>query len=118
MSMVGPDVRGPARTNLAGGFVFALGAAIASRIMVYALGYAAQLVLRVEGSVVEIFCRWDCSWYAAITRDGYPTTAPETLSGEVNWAFFPLLPLLARIVWMLAPIGPELALLITSNLAF
>jgi hypothetical protein len=106
------------RSTFADGLVFAVAAAVASRLMVYAAGYAAQLVLGGEGSMVEAFCRWDCPWYVSVMRDGYAEAPSDTLAGEVNWAFFPLLPLLAHIVWTLGSVGPELTLLVTGNLAF
>ena len=107
-----------AHAKLAEGFVFALAAAIASRIMVYAVGYTAHWVLSDERTAVGVFCRWDCDWFATVMRDGYPATPAVTLAGQVDWGYMPLLPLLARLPSVLAPISPEFALLITSNVAF
>lgn len=44
---------------------------------------------------------WDGSWYRQIAEDGYPAELPRDAEGRVQqnaWAFFPLLPLLARAV--------------------
>jgi len=68
--------------------------------------------------MAQAFCRWDCYWYVGIMRDSYASVPPDTLEGEVNWAFFPLLPLLARLIWRLTQVSPELALLIAGNMAF
>jgi hypothetical protein len=108
--------RACARSILANGLVFALTAAVASRLMVYAVGYAAQLMLGGDGSMVEAFCRSDCVWYVSVMRDGYAAAPFDTY--EANWAFFPLLPLMAHVVWTLGSVSPQLSLLITGNLAF
>lgn len=48
-------------------------------------------------TVVE---NWDGQWYRTIAEDGYPTPLPRGYDGEVTqnaWAFYPLLPGLARL---------------------
>ncbi|MCP1215541.1 hypothetical protein NKW53_05605 [Acetobacter orientalis] len=51
------------------------------------------------GGLVEASCRWDCPWYMSIAQDGYSTLPPLEIGGRhqgarVNWAFFPLYPLI------------------------
>jgi hypothetical protein len=43
--------------------------------------------------------RWDAGWYIAIARDGYSLPA----TGQANVAFYPLLPLLIRVVAFVVP---------------
>ncbi len=107
--------------DLASGLVFALSTAVASRIAVYAVGYVAHLWLGGYGSALEAFCHFDCGLYAGILRDGYQQMPPgglQAVHGGMNWAFFPLFPLLGRLVSVLIPVAPEMALLIAGNLAF
>jgi len=46
-------------------------------------------------TLVDIFLRWDAGWYAGIAKDGYHWAGPDTQSSV---AFFPLYPLLSRIL--------------------
>src|SRR5680860_703887 len=51
------------------------------------------------GTFVGLF--WDGSWYKSIAEDGYPATLPVDANGMVQqnaWAFFPLFPLLVRVL--------------------
>ena len=59
--------------------------------------------------VIDGLCRWDCTWFARIARDGYvdPT--------QTN--FFPLLPVLAGFVARATGTPAELGLVLVSNLA-
>jgi hypothetical protein len=61
---------------------------------------------------------WDAGWYISIARDGYDTAPP--LSGQHNYAFFPLLPLLMRLLVGAdhPPSDYGLAGVILSHLAF
>ncbi|QTE28811.1 hypothetical protein [Pengzhenrongella sicca] len=63
---------------------------------------------------------WDASWYREIAEQGYPQTLPVGDDGTVAqnaWAFYPLFPLLARLVMSVtgAPwqsVGPLLAVVL------
>jgi hypothetical protein len=59
--------------------------------------------------VIDGLCRWDCTWFARIARDGYvePT--------QTN--FFPLLPVLAGFVSRVSGTSAELGLVLVSNVA-
>jgi hypothetical protein len=59
--------------------------------------------------VFEPLCRWDCGWFYFIARDGY---TEGTLTN-----FFPLLPMLTRLLWYVTRIPPHWGLLIVSNIA-
>lgn len=44
---------------------------------------------------------WDADWYRQVAEDGYPSTLPRGEDGQVQqnvWAFFPLFPLLVRVL--------------------
>lgn len=53
------------------------------------------------GGVVEASCRWDCPWYTNITQNGYmsmPILYDVQHKAQANWAFFPLYPMVSRLV--------------------
>ncbi len=62
---------------------------------------------------------WDGEWYGRIATDGYPSELPRDDNGSVQqnpWAFYPLYPLLSRVVMTLTGasfpvVGSMLALL-------
>ena len=58
-------------------------------------------------------CRLDCVWYKSIIDRGYDSPEVDTLKAK-NYAFFPLLPLLASIF----STGSTLSLIITSKIFF
>lgn len=63
---------------------------------------------------------WDATWYRQIAEGGYPDSLPVGTDGQVTqnaWAFFPLFPLLARMLMSLtgaswAVVAPTLALVL------
>jgi len=59
--------------------------------------------------VFEPLCRWDCGWFYLIARDGYVE------GWQTN--FFPMLPVLTRLLWYVTRIPPHWGLLIVSNIA-
>ncbi len=90
---------------------------IASRLLLTAIGlYSRQLLEKpipppspVPESIA-LWIRWDSSWYLSIAENGYgePWTPGETPRTETRYGFFPLFPLLMRIVgW---PLGGNLHL--------
>jgi len=54
-------------------------------------------------------CRWDCLWFEQIARQGYWEAKATN--------FFPLYPLMARILHVVTGLELHLALLVISNLA-
>jgi hypothetical protein len=61
---------------------------IALRFLAY---YLETRNLSVTG-YVEALCQWDCTWFRDLASNGYQLHPRST--GEANWAFFPLFPLL------------------------
>lgn len=63
--------------------------------------------------------KWDARWYRSIAENGYalfPTGHPK--GDAANWAFFPVLPLLARMLSHLSGFGVIESLLIISRIFF
>lgn len=58
---------------------------------------------------LEAFCRWDCGWYAEIAQQGY--VRPQATN------FFPLLPLLGRLVREVTGLSTEVSLVVVANVA-
>lgn len=57
---------------------------------------------------LEFIDRWDAGWYEQIFNDGYPSTIPRNPDGSAQpnqWAFYPVLPLLARGVSAVTGLG-------------
>ena len=91
-----------------------LAAYAASRIVT---GLAVALAAFAAGKPVgEVLVTWDGRWYEKIVLHGYPTTVPQgdwsagtghRVQSEI--AFFPLYPLLVRLVDPLIPGGPSTA---------
>ena len=61
---------------------------------------------------LDSFFRWDSAWYAEIVRDGYSYN-PHTNS---NIAFFPLYPILVKLIASITSLEPLIIGLILSNL--
>lgn len=54
----------------------------------------------IDAGFLNNICHWDCDWYKTIIYEGYDQS-PEVkhsgfVSGQFNWPFFPLFPLLAQ----------------------
>lgn len=62
-------------------------------------------------------CRWDCEWYASISGGGYHAEPRLHDTGDAaNWAFFPLFPLLGKLLAETFGIPARDALPLTSKL--
>lgn len=60
---------------------------------------------------------WDASWYRTIALEGYPTDLPTDPDGTVQqnaWAFFPLFPLLVRLIMTVVPAPWEVVAPLTA----
>ena len=57
---------------------------------------------------IDMTVLWDGSWYREVAQDGYPVPLPTDQGGTVHqnaWAFYPLFPLLARLLMDLTGLG-------------
>lgn len=62
---------------------------------------------------------WDAAWYQAIAENGYPASLPTGAGGEVlqnSWAFFPLFPLLGRLLVTITGAPWEVVAPVTATL--
>ncbi|MGA8978048.1 MAG: hypothetical protein WB473_02925, partial [Pedococcus sp.] len=58
---------------------------------------------------IDMTVLWDGSWYRNVALEGYPNPLPvDQASGDVTqnaWAFYPLFPLLARMLMSVTGLG-------------
>ncbi len=67
------------------------------------------------GGFVKAACVYDCVWYVRLGAEGYGSSGDWTPLGPVpNWAFFPLFPILIRLVMQFGA-SAQLAGLVVSN---
>lgn len=69
------------------------------------------------GYISEVLTSWDGRWYLEIVRSGYPHSIPPNITYEqleARAAFFPLYPLLVRVVDVVLPGGDTFAALFTN----
>src|SRR2546423_390421 len=101
-----------------------LAAFLASRlIMLLAIVYAANFMSQnpdgefwnVESPWFRYLLRWDAGWYSRIARQGYAYEGNNLIQNDV--VFFPLYPLLARVVSLLSGLPEHVSLLLISNVA-
>lgn len=72
-----------------------------------------------EKPVFELLCQWDCGWYLSIIQNGYDVQPHGHDAGDAaNWAFFPLFPLLSRLISTLFGIGFIGSALFLSSIVF
>lgn len=59
-----------------------------------------------HGGPAHAFCQWDCHWYVHTIREGYdPEPRLHPVPDMANWAFFPLYPILARLLGAITGAG-------------
>jgi hypothetical protein len=59
---------------------------------------SAPLPEPIGGSVLDLYCRWDCHNYLRIAADGYSIEANSDQPDATSYAFFPLYPLLVGLL--------------------
>ena len=70
---------------------------IAAGIFVKLVAYF--LISETHGGPAHAFCQWDCEWYLHTIRQGYdPEPRLRPVFDYANWAFFPLYPMLGRLL--------------------
>lgn len=88
-----------------------------SNVLVYAVAIIGAGFLPIPTPSFAGYCLADCLWYADLATVGYAdgSADPEKIRYS-NWAFFPLLPLLARGVMWLLPLSAETTLIALGKL--
>ncbi|MEM1376374.1 MAG: mannosyltransferase family protein [Pseudomonadota bacterium] len=113
--------------------VFCAIAFILTRALLFAVGYLTYTEViplpkgpewadQVASSAawLDIWISWDSLWYLTIIENGYQAepNLTELNTGQANWAFFPLYPLLASSISGAFRVDAPVAMLILSNVAF
>ncbi len=62
-------------------------------------------------------CRWDCDWYYSIIDRGYDRYYSDKIESK-NFAFFPLLPIIAAALQWLIGVSAKAALIIVGKIFF
>jgi Mannosyltransferase (PIG-V) len=93
-----------------------------SRLALVAVGLATKLSqgerLQFPADLVDLFVRWDASWYLAIVEHGYSNEDSAAQPGATTYAFCPIFPLLVRLVARITDLPAVWAALVVSNCAF
>lgn len=77
-----------------------------------------QVNLLLSGKADENLCRWDCGWFRSVVA-GYDIEPHGHERGDAaNWGFFPLFPLSAKILHLVARVSPDAALVATGKFFF
>lgn len=69
---------------------------VLSRLLMYVVFTVWRYENNVDISIFDKINIWDAGWYRSIAMDGYARTPSPDGTGEANWAFFPLMPLVMR----------------------
>lgn len=86
------------------------------------LVFAARITNRIfdfHERMQDVFCVWDCGWYLRLVQDGYDSEPSGHAAGDAaNWAFFPLYPILTRMVGDIFSLSYLWAGYLISNICF
>lgn len=92
---------------------------LVSRIILYFSGYIGNILFGDNTGFIHCFARWDSAWYMGIVNSGYDLTPHAHIEHNAsNWAFFPLFPILVKLVSLVLPISAIKIAFIINNLAF
>ena len=69
-------------------------------------------------TLLSYLCRFDCSWYLSVAQHGYSTVESSAQAGATNLGFYPVYPLLVRLVSGLFNSTPLHAAIAVSNVCF
>lgn len=69
-------------------------------------------------TLLSYLCRFDCSWYLSVAQHGYSTVESSAQAGATNLGFYPVYPLLVRLVSGLFNATPLHAAIAVSNVCF
>jgi hypothetical protein len=110
----------PSRPHIRDAIVPLLAMYITSRAALLVLAkLAVQLTgARDHGSWGALLCRFDCTWYLGIARDGYSPLDTGSFPWQTNFAFYPLFPLMLRALTPLLAGHALLAGIVLANLCF
>lgn len=68
---------------------------------------------------LALYCKWDCSWYQDLSRQGYDKEPHLHAKGDAaNWIFYPMFPLTAKVVAAISGLPSAAATPLASRIAF
>ena len=76
--------------------VVALIIVLLSRFAIFGAYWQWKTATGSDFGIFRALMQWDCGWYSSIAEVGYATEEMVDVSGQANWAFFPLVPMLER----------------------
>lgn len=93
---------------------------LASRGQVYPAGWPSAGAVDGGTGYLSVVANWDGRWYAEIAQNGYPASLPVDASGQVAqnaWVFFPLFPLVVRVLVLVTGMSFPLAATLLTTVA-
>lgn len=87
-----------------------------SMYLIYVLGNG--IIFQNNSSFFDAFNIWDAGWYRSIIESGYNTQYTMNADGQANWAFFPLYPMIIKLIHLLVPVNINILGSIVSTLFF
>ena len=94
---------------------------VISRLLLTLVAGVSRLVLKrvpigdVWHLPLELWSAWDSGWYLQIVKHGYSAATHPRLPGQANYAFYPLYPLLTKLLGVALGESYLLSALIVSN---
>ncbi|WP_299490973.1 hypothetical protein [uncultured Shewanella sp.] len=89
-----------------------------SRIFIYFIGLIASRIYGGDSTVLDAFCRFDCTWYKQIIDIGYDLQPRWHLEHDAaSWAFMPVYPMITKVLDVFVN-SITLSLYIVSNISF
>jgi hypothetical protein len=71
-----------------------------------------------RGPFIDAFNIWDAGWYRSIIENGYNTYFNINQNGQANWAFFPLYPIIIKLIHVILPININILGTVVSTIFF
>lgn len=103
-------------------FAWILALYLVSRASLYLVGVLTSIGTGADGTSMETLaslgCRWDCGWYLPIAEQGYNAEFASDSRGATRYAFFPLLPILMRMVGSVTGLDLLASGMLVTNLCF
>jgi len=72
----------------------------------------------IDHDLLSYLCRFDCGWYLSVVQHGYSTLENADQPGATNLGFYPVFPLLVRMLSSLFGTDPFHTAIVVSNLCF
>lgn len=99
--------------------IIILSLVIISRLFMYLLYiFGDGIFFTGRGPFFDAFNIWDAGWYRSIIENGYNTNFNVNQDGQANWAFFPLYPIIIKIIHLIIPININVLGTVISTIFF